>query len=109
MARITITDTDTHLAETDSGTVVFTFKILSHERFTACMGQPVHEMLQEVLVEVSGLEIEQAGAVVSAPQVKAALLTYPPLVTWVNAEYLSFWQKKAQMPIFKAAPVSGQA
>ena len=109
MARITITDTDTHLADTEAGQVVFTFKILSHERFTACMGQPVHELLSEVLVNVSGLEIERAGEIVPSEQVNAAVLEYPPLANWINTEYLSFWQKKAQMPIWHTAPVSGQA
>ena len=75
MARITITDTDTHVADTDAGQVVFTFKILSHERFTSYLGQPMHEMLREVLLNVAGLELEQAGEVLKPEAIKAAVFT----------------------------------
>ena len=108
MARITITDTDTHVAETDSGNVVFTFKILSHEAFTAFLSRPTNELLDEVVVAISGLEIEQGGVMVEPDQVKAVAINYPPLANWMNDEYLKFWQKKARTPIWKPAPASGQ-
>lgn len=54
----------------------------------------LHELLSEVLVNVSGLEIERAEGIVPPEQVNAAVLEYPPLVNWINTEYLSFWQKK---------------
>ena len=108
MAKITISDTDTHAATLDGGTVLFTFKILSHADFNDYLSRPVHELLNQAVVSVGGLELEQDGVAVAADDVKAALIAYPPLANWANHEYLAFWQKKALTLTSPTLPAGGQ-